>query len=652
MMKKYFVSLLCLLCALAMLLSGIAGCTGNSGGEKTDPDSTLPGSAGTSDNGTASSDTQPDTEAKPNEVIDGSSVFGDGYNANMLVGFDEYGRVLEPTLARKDNKDVGIFYFLWLGTPHFPDIYDIAEILKTHGKDTVFYQDSEVSPKNQAHWWSQPLFGYYNRGDEWVIRKHMEMLTMAGVDFLVFDTTNAVTYDAVARRIMKISAELRAEGWDAPQVAYMTHTYSIATINQLYENIYKKYPEYEEAWYKIDGKPMIIGYQKEADDIKSSGDTRDGQPYRPGDLSQELLDFFHVRDSRWPGEPATDNTWPYTDWELPPAVNGDMMTVSVATHPRPPFSYGMLYDTWYNYGRGYNVATGQNNPEDALRGVFFDYEWEAVHKNADKLDYVFICAWNQWVAWKLDIEGYDGYIYVDSADMQYSFDIEPMLGGFEDAYYIQMMSHIRRYKYDSLTGKTALTLHKTIDINGSAAQWEDVDAVYRRVGQDDGKRGKYGASKTVDYACDPVKNNIVEVRATSDDQNLYFMIKTTEPITEVTDGTSNRMNIFIGRGRPEAGKGWEGYEFAINRTRSGSTAAIESLRADYSGGQVGEATFSVQGNILQIAIPREAVGLADGGDFYFKVADGVENPEEIMNYYGSGRSLPLGRLSYLYQIGD
>ena len=40
----------------------------------------------------------------------------------------------------------------------------------------------------------------------------------------------------------------------------------------------------------------------------------------------------------------------------------------------------------------------------------------------------------------------------------------------------------------------------------------------------------------------------------------------------------------------------------------------------------------------------------DGGDFYFKVADGVADPAEIMDYYATGRSLPMGRLSYLYQM--
>ena len=64
--------------------------------------------------------------------------------------------------------------------------------------------DRKVSPAGQFHWWSEPLYGYYNSSDEWVIRRHMELLTQAGVDFLVFDVTNCFTYQSVAEKVMKV----------------------------------------------------------------------------------------------------------------------------------------------------------------------------------------------------------------------------------------------------------------------------------------------------------------------------------------------------------------------------------------------------------------------------------------------------------------
>ena len=101
-------------------------------------------------------------------------------------------------------------------------------------------------------------------------------------------------------------------------------------------------------------------------------------------------------------------------------------------------------------------------------------------------------------------------------------------------------------------------------------------------------------------------------------------------------------------------KGWESYEFVIGRSRDGSTASIEKLNADFSGETLeATATYSVQGNVMQVSVPRAALGLTATdayNDFYFKVADGVSDPAEIMDYYVTGRSLPMGRLSYLYQM--
>lgn len=52
---------------------------------------------------------------------------------------------------------------------------------------------------------------------------------------------------------------------------------------------------------------------------------------------------------------------------------------------------------------------------------------------------------------------------------------------------------------------------------------------------------------------------------------------------------------------------------------------------------------------MQISIPRSLIGMDKGGDsLYFKVADSVEHPEDIMDYYVTGRCMPMGRFSYQY----
>ena len=157
---------------------------------------------------------------------------------------------MDAVSAPRENKQVGMFYFIRLGQHGAQEIYDISKIRPEYGDEVTFHKDVQgISPANNFHWWGEPLYGYYNSGDRWVIRRHLELLTDAGVDFLVFDTTNANTYDNIAKRIMKVIEELRAEGWNCPQVAYYTHSYAIRTMTNLYNNIYKA-EVCPNAWYR------------------------------------------------------------------------------------------------------------------------------------------------------------------------------------------------------------------------------------------------------------------------------------------------------------------------------------------------------------------------------------------------------------------
>jgi dienelactone hydrolase len=590
--------------------------------------------------------TQPVTEKL--EVMD---LYEDGYNNNMIVGFDEYGRTVPAAAGKKDKRDVGIFYFLWLGQPQSSDIYDVSKIIAEQGQDIVFHEEGgKISPNGQAHWWAEPLYGYYNSVDKWVIRKHLEMLTEAGVDFLIFDTTNCLLYSEVAKKIMKMSQELRDEGWDAPQVCFYTHSRSIDTIKQIYNTYYKK-GNYPDSWYRIDGRPMIIGYTSAEKDILEA-ESRGETTYKPSDLSQELQDFFYVKEACWPNDEHNDNSFPYTEWVYPQPLNGNTMNVSVATHPMVPFSFSLTHENWCNWGRGYDINTGENKHEDIYRGTFFQSEWETVFASDPQPEILMVTGWNEWIAYK---QPYGGeYMLCDNVDMEYSRDIEPMQGGYEDAYFIQMITNIRKYKYNDSDGVIADNVYKTIDLNGSDAQWDEVKAVYRHVGTVNDKRDAYGAAKTVHYSLPAADNNILSVKLTNDAENLYFRIECADPV-KVTDN-ANWMNLFIGTGTP-AQKGWESYEYVIGRSRDAAsgTAAIEQLSADFTGKPAGDATYAVNDKTVIYSVPMAAIGIdtnsvASALRIYFKVADGVDGAEEIMNYYVSGRCLPMGRLSYEYKF--
>lgn len=73
------------------------------------------------------------------------------------------------------------------------------------------------------------------------------------------DCTNAWLYNEALKSTLEYITELRQEGWDAPQVVLYIHSLNNKTVREAYNDIYSL-REYEEAWYKKDGKPVIIAY--------------------------------------------------------------------------------------------------------------------------------------------------------------------------------------------------------------------------------------------------------------------------------------------------------------------------------------------------------------------------------------------------------
>ena len=71
------------------------------------------------------------------------------------------------------------------------------------------------------------LYGYYSGTDVFVYRKHAELLADAGVDFIVFDCTNA-TYLWRAQFLCLVDAFMKAksEGVKVPQFAFFLNSRS------------------------------------------------------------------------------------------------------------------------------------------------------------------------------------------------------------------------------------------------------------------------------------------------------------------------------------------------------------------------------------------------------------------------------------------
>ena len=153
---------------------------------------------------------------------------------NHLVGLDKYGRAFAPQAGVRPDRQVGLFFWLWIGQPAATGAYDAGALLEQeNGRDILFHQDVPESPDGQQHFWGKPLWGYYDSADEWVIRRQIELLMLAGVDFIVFDTTNARTYPQVYEQVLAVIQAYQQAGWNPPRAAFYTHSHSLDTVRVL-----------------------------------------------------------------------------------------------------------------------------------------------------------------------------------------------------------------------------------------------------------------------------------------------------------------------------------------------------------------------------------------------------------------------------------
>lgn len=168
-----------------------------------------------------------------------------------LPGFEETGPV-------KEDKIVAMFYFLWLGRHGEEGPFDVTKIL-AQDPDAMQKKDSPLwGGMYVPHHWGESIFGYYVGEDEYVLRKHAQMLGDAGVDVIVFDVTNQLTYPESYRPLCKVFNDVRASGNHAPQIAFLTPFWSPKkVVHELWNDLYSK-GEYEDLWFKLDGKPFIL----------------------------------------------------------------------------------------------------------------------------------------------------------------------------------------------------------------------------------------------------------------------------------------------------------------------------------------------------------------------------------------------------------
>ncbi len=528
----------------------------------------------------------------------------------------------------KQDRCVGIFYFLWLGDRFSYGPYDVTKILAADPAALKNADSPLWGARGQYHFWGEPLLGYYNNRDPWVLRRHAHMLADAGIDTLIFDTTNAVTYRDVYRQLCEVFTQIRQEGGRTPRFCFMVNTRAGQTARQIFDDLYKP-GHYRDLWFHWQGKPLMICDPAEAD--------------------AEVKAFFTLRRAHWPFDLVnTHNAWHWEstypqvysyddDPSIPEQVN-----VAVAQNLRADNGGVTNMSDGNARGRSFHDGQMDRTPGSINWGYNVQEQWDRALQLHPP--FVMVTSWNEWIAGRWGNPN-GPPVFVDQLDQQYSRDIEPMQGGHGDNYYLQLIANVRRYKGAPPLPPASAAC--TISIDGDFAQWSEVGPDFTDHVGDTLHRNHVGFGKT-NHVNASGRNDLVLMRVARDEENLYFYASTHEPIT--TPATPHWMTLFLNTDQ-NAQTGWQGFDFAVNRTTSGdNTAWLEKSVDGATWQRVAEIPCRVAGNELQLAIQRSTLGLPAGRvAFDFKWADNIREPADVMDFYVSGDVAPDGRLLYRYE---
>ena len=563
----------------------------------------------------------------------------------QLTATDALGRSFGPASQEgREKKTVGLFYSLWLGQHKDgqKNIYDIQKLLNTHPAALNDVKGTPESPLNEFHFWGEPLYGYYSMSDPWVVTRHIELLTNAGVDYLCIDATNRVVYTESIKNLFGILLRIQAQGFNPPRIVFYTNSLSGATVDDLYNQFYKS-GEYDQLWFRTGVKPMIIGI------TEKNGKASDMTKYNQFTdfIKPAMQEYFDVRESQWPNGDFNPSSIPWMSWQQPQWNHNGTVAVPVAQHSHSVIAASAKHP---ESSRGYNNDT-KKVEADWTAGANFQTKWDAVFKSKKKVDHVLITSFNEWMAIKYaNAHKNEGVFFVDVYNHEFSRDIEIMKGGYNDNFYLQLVRNIRKFKLTD--GKVDHPGTKTIDITRATENtWKDVKATCVDMAGDAISRNFTRAAGPGHYIDSSNRNDITEIKVVHDKKNIYFMIKTATDITSYNGTDVNWMNILISTGSKN--QSFSGYDYIINRKPGGKgITSLEQSSGGYQWKSKGKASYTVKGNLMQVEVPLSTLGMnKENCSFEFKIADNITRYDDIMDYYVSGDSAPVGRLNFSYGPG-
>ena len=575
---------------------------------------------------------------------------------------DGLGRVSLTNAEVGDPKDktVAMFYWTWHGDGYATPL-NLTEFMLKYPEAKNDYNHA-AWPSSASYFWNEPVFGYYKTTDEWVLRKHAELLANAGVDTIFTDNTNGgftwkKSYDVLYPTWEKAQNEGAV---DAPKVSFHLPFYpfneSWDQIVSLYMDIYRP-GRYQSLWFYWEDKPMILGCD-------------DHSAQQSDNLRKETYRFFTWRRPFIGGDSSSSEYRKTGQWgwlSAYPQVTFpgtrdnvhkkkvEQTTVGICQNHNYVTGGGTAMNGENVTGRSYSTAFPdrylKEGPEASKWGYFFAEQFDYALEQDPQL--IFVTGWNEWTAGRHQEWGGVQNAFPDQFIDEFSRDIEPTRGELQDHYYYQLVNYVRKFK--GVSPIPTPSRNATIDLTAGTDQWTAVEPYYAAYIGNTAHREAEGYGG-VTYTETSGRNDIIGAKVARDADYLWFLVECNESITPYTD--SLWMNLYIDS--DQASQGWNTFDFVVNKTAaSADTLVLERFTAenDYEKTEkVADVEYKLDCKYLTVKIPKSALGLA-GNDYTVNFAwtDNVHDEGDyekfsgdILDFYTAGDVAPGGRFKFSF----
>jgi hypothetical protein len=560
------------------------------------------------------------------------------------VATDGLGRTL-PTHAEtgdvREGKYIGLFFWTWHSGQSHNRAVNVNDLIERHPEIRNDYDNPIWNDyKSGAYHWNEPIYGFYDIVDKWVLRRQAELLADSGVDVVIFDNTNGTfTWREGYLTLCEVFSQARADGVKTPKISFLLPFAdgpdTVAQLREIYLTIYRD-GLYRDLWFYWEGKPLMMSHFSKLDiNDPVEAEIRDFFTFRPGEPS--YVSKREAQNTRWGWLSIYPQAVYYRSDGTP-----EQITVGVAQNHSKEVGLTAMNGVDV-FGRTY-TSKGYDTRENAkLYGANFAEQFEyALEVDPD---FIFITGWNEWIAGRYEEWCKVKNAFPDEFDDTFSRDIEPSKGDLKDHYYYQLVSFVRRYK--GTRALPAASAAKTIDIYSAAEMWEDVMPRYiaYRGNTFDRDCDGYGA---LHYTDTTGRNDITLAKVARDSENIYFMVECADNITPCTDPAWMRLLIDV---EGSDGDRWETFGYIVNRVSPDAKyAVLEKSKGGWNWEKVGSVEYSLSGKRLQIKIPRSMLGIGSGAfTVNFKWSDNMQKDGDIMDFYVSGDAAPGGRFKYQYK---